>query len=155
MRKTFRQTFTPSGSDAAKNAADNLTQNAASSPSVNFHLRNAGFSADDVKLIANTLGMTPARELARLRSFSLSDNTIGNEGAKALAAALPKTLTELGLVGYAIGDQDGKAILEWAKYAAGFEWSVLRTTACHKGSAPNLETCKTHLPACQYFLKTR
>ena len=119
MRKTFRQTFTPSGSDAAKNAADNLTQNAASSPSVNFHLRNAGFSADDVKLIANILGMMPARELARLRSFSLSDIIIGDEGAKALAATLPKTLTELGLVGCALGDQGGKAILEWAKYASG------------------------------------
>jgi len=133
LRKTFRQTFTPSGSDAAKNAADNLTQNAASSPSVNFHLRNAGFSADDVKLIANTLGMTPARELARLRSFSLSDNTIGNEGAKTLAAALPKTLTELGLVGYAIGDQDGKAILEWAKYASGLRMVCLEDNRLSQG----------------------
>jgi len=133
LRKTFRQTFTPSGSDAAKNAADNLTQNAASSPSVNFHSRNAGFSADDVKLIANILGMTSARELARLRSFSLSDNTIGNEGAKALAAALPKTLTELGLVGCAIGDQGGKAILEWAKYASGLRMICIEDNRLSQG----------------------
>ena len=133
MRKTFRQTFTPSGSDAAKNATDNLTQNAASSPSVNFHLRNAGFSADDVKLIANILGMTPARELARLRSFSLSDNTLGNEGAKVLAAALPKTLTELGLVGCAIGDQGGKAILEWAKYASGLQMVCIEDNRLSQG----------------------
>ena len=133
MRKTFRQTFTPSGSDAAKNATDNLTQNAASSPNVNFHLRNAGFSADDVKLIANTLGMTPARESARLRSFSLSDNTLGNEGAKALAAALPKTLTELELVGCAISDQGGKAILEWAKYASGLRMVCIEDNRLSQG----------------------
>ena len=36
-----------------------------------------------------------------------------------LANALPKTLTELGLVGCSIGDQGGKEILEWAKYAGG------------------------------------
>jgi hypothetical protein len=36
-----------------------------------------------------------------------------------LANALPKTLTELGLVGCSIGDQGGKVILEWAKNASG------------------------------------
>ena len=86
-----------------------------------------------MKLIANTLGMTPARESARLRSFSLSDNTLGNEGAKVLAAALPKTLTELGLVGCAIGDQGGKAILEWAKYASGLRMVCLEDNRLSQG----------------------
>ena len=77
--------------------------------------------------------MTSARELARLRSFSLSDNIISDESAKALAAALPKTLTELGLVGYVIGDQDGKAILEWAKYASGLRMVCIEDNSLSQG----------------------
>ena len=43
----------------------------------------------------------------------------GDQGAMTLANVLPKTLTEIGLVGCSIGDQGGKEILEWAKYAGG------------------------------------
>ena len=49
----------------------------------------------------------------------MSYNAIGDEGASTLAASLPNTLAELGLVGCSIGDQGGGAILEWAKYASG------------------------------------
>ena len=133
LKENLQSALHTIGSDAAKNAANNLAQNAASSPRVNFHLGNAGFSADDVKLIANILDMTPARELARLHSFSLSDNIIGDERAKALAAALPKTLTELGLVGCAIGDQGGKAILEWAKYASGLRMICIEDNRLSQG----------------------
>ena len=101
--------------------ADKLASNAVSSPILNLHLRDARITAGDVKLIANALDMIPASELARLSSFSLSYNNIGDKGASTLANALPNTLTELGLVGCSIGDQGGKAILEWAKYAHGLQ----------------------------------
>ena len=107
------------GSDVTKTAADNLARIAVSSAALNLHLRNAKMTAADVKLIANALDRTPVSELARLVSFSLSYNAIGDEGASTLAASLPATLTELGLVGCSIGDQGGVAILEWAKYANG------------------------------------
>jgi hypothetical protein len=107
------------GSDVTKTAADNLARIAVSSAALNLHLRNAKMTAADVKLIANALDRTPVSELARLVSFSLSYNAIGDEGASTLAASLPATLTELGLVGCSIGDQGGGAILEWAKYANG------------------------------------
>ena len=107
------------GSDVTMAVADNFASSVVSSAILNLHLRNARITAGDVKLIANALDMTPSSELARLGSFSLSYNTIGDEGAKTLANALPKTLTELDLVGCSIGDQGGKEILEWAKYAGG------------------------------------
>ena len=107
------------GSDVTKKAADNLARLAVSSAAVNLHLRNAKMTAADVKLIANALDRTPVSELARLVSFSLSYNAIGDEGASTLAASLPTTLAELGLVGCSIGDKGGGAILEWAKYANG------------------------------------
>jgi hypothetical protein len=107
------------GSDVANTAADHLAKSAISSAALNLHLRNAQMTASDVKLIANALDRTTVSELARLVSFSLSYNAIGDEGASTLAASLPATLTELGLVGCSIGDQGGGAILEWAKYANG------------------------------------
>jgi hypothetical protein len=107
------------GSDVTKTAADNLARSAVSSAALNLHLRNAKMTAADVKLIANALDGTSVSELARLVSFSLSYNAIGDEGASTLAASLPATLTELGLVGCSIGDQGGGVILEWAKYAIG------------------------------------
>ena len=107
------------GSDVANAAADHLAKSAVSSAALNLHLRNAQMTAADVKLIANALDGTSVSELARLVSFSLSYNAIGDEGAKNLANSLPATLTELGLVGCSIGDRGGKAILDWAKHANG------------------------------------
>ena len=98
-------------------AADNLAISATSSAVLNLHLRNAKITASGVKLIANAMNIMPTCELARLGSFSLSYNSIGNEGAKTIANTLPNTLTELGLVGCSIGDQGGQEILEWAKHA--------------------------------------
>ena len=107
------------GSDVTKTAADNLARIEVSSAALNLHLRNAKMTAADVKVIANALDKTPVSELARLVSFSLSYNAIGDDGASTLAASLPATLTELGLVGCSIGDQGGAAMLEWAKHANG------------------------------------
>ena len=95
--------------DVTKTAADNLARISVSSAALNLHLRNAKMTAADVKLIANALDRTPVSELARLVSFSLSYNAIGDDGASTLAASLPATLTELGSVGCSIGDQGGGA----------------------------------------------
>ena len=100
------------GSDVTMVVADNLSSSVVSSYILNLHVRNARITAGDMKLIANALNMTPSSELAKLGSFSLSNNNIGDEGARTLANALPNTITELGLVGCSIGDQGGKEILE-------------------------------------------
>ena len=107
------------GSDVANTVADHLAKGAVSSSALNLYLRNAQMTASDVKLIANALDKTSVSELSRLGSFSLSYNTIGDEGANTLATCLPATLTELGLVGCSIGDQGGVAMLDWAKHANG------------------------------------
>ena len=113
-------------------AADNFASSVVSSSILNLHLRNARITASDVKIIANALDKTPSSELVRLGSFSLSYNTIGDQGAMTLANALPKTLTELGLVGCSIGDQGGKAILEWAKYAGGLRMICIENNIISK-----------------------
>ena len=107
------------GSDVANAVADHLAKSAVSSAALSLHLRNAQMTAADVKLIANALDRTSVSELTRLGSFSLSYNTIGDEGANTLAKCLPATLIELGLVGCSIGDQGGAAMLEWARHANG------------------------------------
>ena len=107
------------GSDVTMAAADSFASSVVSSSILNLHLRNARITASDVKIIANALDKTPSSELARLGSFSLSYNTIGDEGARTLANVLPNTLTELGLVGCSIGDQGDQIIFEWAKYMGG------------------------------------
>ena len=65
--------------------ADHLAKSAVSSAALSLHLRNAQMTAADVKLIANALDRTSVSELARLGSFSLSYNAIGDEGANTLA----------------------------------------------------------------------
>jgi hypothetical protein len=106
-------------SDVTKVAADTLVNRSASFDALDLHLRNAKIAAADVKLIANALDRISVSELARLGSLSLSYNAIGDEGANAIANALPNSLTELGLVRCSIGDQGGEAILDWAKCANG------------------------------------
>ena len=100
-------------------AADTLANRPASFVASDLHLRNVEIAAIDAELIANSLDRISVSELARLGSFSLSYNAIGDEGASAIANALPNSLTELGLVGCSIGDQGGEAILDWAKRANG------------------------------------
>jgi hypothetical protein len=119
LEESLQNALRAIGSDVTMAAADNFARSVVSSSILNLHLRNARITASDVKIIANALDKTPSSELARLGSFSLSYNTIGDQGAMTLANALPKTLTELGLVECSIGDQGGKEILEWAKYAGG------------------------------------
>ena len=106
-------------SNVTKVAADTLTNYPASFVALDLHLRNAKIAAADVYLIANALDRISVSELARLGSLSLSYNAIGDEGANAIANALPNSLTELGLVRCSIGDQGGEAILDWAKCANG------------------------------------
>jgi len=119
LEESLQNALRAIGSDVTMAAADNFARSVVSSSILNLHLRNARITASDVKIIANAMDKTPSSELARLGSFSLSYNTIGDQGAMTLANALPKTLTELGLVGCSIGDQGGKEILEWAKITSG------------------------------------
>ncbi|MDA9979925.1 hypothetical protein N9E38_00630 [Yoonia sp.] len=80
-----------------------------------LHLRNAGLTPQNVVPIAEALAHFDGPEL---RSFSISYNpSIGDVGAIALLTKLPKTVTELGMVGCALGDESGKALLDWGRQA--------------------------------------
>ena len=107
------------GSAGCIAAAQELGQASAQSSSINIHLRRAEIDDGGAALIARALKAVPNGERAKLRSFSLSYNKIGDRGALAIAGALPQTLTELGLVGCSIGDNGGQAVLHWAQQAAG------------------------------------
>jgi len=87
------------------------------SPEFDLHLRQAGLTGANTRRLAKALN-TDDSNGPRLRSFSASYNPdLGNEGAIALAQAFPDTLTELGMVGCAIGDAGGRALFEWAARA--------------------------------------
>lgn len=99
-------------------AAEKLIQTASGSSTRSIHLRSLGIDHDGAARIGYALTSISNAERVRLLSFSLSYNEIGDDGASALAAALPATLGELGMVGCSIGDNGGKAILNWARAAS-------------------------------------
>jgi hypothetical protein len=92
-------------------------ENHDASQNVVLHLRNCGIDGPGSARIADALMSVAIDEAAKLRSFSLSYNSIGDDGAILLARSLPRTLGELGLVGCSIHDRGMQALLEWAEQA--------------------------------------
>ena len=79
-----------------------------------LNLRSLDLSSAMVNQIAAGLSSS----IVPLSSISFSYNSaLGDAGAKALAAHLPKSLTELGMVDCGLQDEGGLALLEWAKTA--------------------------------------
>jgi hypothetical protein len=107
------------GSVACIAAADKLSGRPFAPGKLALHLRNADITADGALRIAGALGSVSEAELVKLGSFSLSYNEISDDGAIALAAVLPNTLGELGLVGCSISDLGANALLKWTKNASG------------------------------------
>lgn len=105
------------GNLACLHAADRLE---ASRPAkyYDLHLRNARLGALEAEIIAGAMRQVSFPKGPALASFSMSYNPdLTDAGVVALAQAFPPTLTELGLVGCAIGDEGGAALLRWAKQA--------------------------------------
>lgn len=119
LEESLQSALRTIGSTTCKDAADDLARRATNSPNVTLHLRRAGLSAYGAGLFANSLAFLSSQERARLHSFSLSYNEIGDRGAITLAGALPETLNELGLVGCSIADKGADALLQWAAGAQG------------------------------------
>ena len=76
-----------------------------------LHFRSLDLNATDAKAVAMILQQ--GKDAARIDSISFSYNLIGDAGAIDLAQSLPLSVSEIGLVGCEIGDQGGKAILNW------------------------------------------
>ena len=72
-----------------------------------LHLRGGGLDAASAKQLAAAL----AAEDPPINSFSVSYNPIEDSGAVALAAALPPTVAEIGMVGCGLGDAGARALL--------------------------------------------
>lgn len=100
-------------------AATDLLRGGTGKSSITLHLRDAQITAPGAVLLATALGRLSESESARLHSFSLSYNDIGDDGAIALATSLPDSLYELGLVGCGIGDAGAAAMRQWALQAQG------------------------------------
>jgi hypothetical protein len=98
---------------------------------VTVHLRQAGIDAAATGRLATALASVSDVEAARLISFSLSYNAIGDDGAIALSKALPASLPDLGLVGCGLNDIGMLALLDWAKAASGLRM------ICIEGNQPS------------------
>jgi len=106
------------GNVVCLNAAERLEASRASKVEYDLHLRNADLGASDAEIIAHGIHQNYLHNGPALRSFSMSYNPgLTDSGVVALARAFPSTLTELGLVGCAIGDEGGAALLRWSKQA--------------------------------------
>jgi len=98
--------------------ADALEASQALQSNYDLHLRRAGLNAQQAQSIATAIQAVSSQQGFALRSFSMSFNPgVSDAGAKSLARALPLTVTEVGLVGCAIGDEGGEALLSWTKQA--------------------------------------
>lgn len=81
--------------------------------SFDLHLRSAGLTEEDTLGLAAALKSLAGQEGPSMRSFSVSFNPGMNDiGATALLAALPTAVTEVGMVGCALGDASGHAVLD-------------------------------------------
>ena len=106
------------GTPSCLAAADRLEAATGSQAEFDLHLRRAGLNQADAEILADGILRSNTGNALSLRSFSASYNPeLGDVGAATLAAAFPTTMTELGLVGCAVGDAGARPILEWARSA--------------------------------------
>lgn len=105
------------GGQVCLRQADVLEESQASSH-YDLHLRRADLSAQQAENIAAAINTEWSEQKIGVRSFSMSFNPgLSDAGAISIASALPSSVTEVGLVGCAIGDEGGGALLSWAKQA--------------------------------------
>jgi hypothetical protein len=106
------------GKPVCMEVADELAASIRTSAGFDLHLRSAGLTQADARMLANGMIQSNADNGPVLWSFSASYNPeLGDAGASSLAGAFPNTMTELGLVACSIGDAGGRALLDWAKSA--------------------------------------
>ena len=106
------------GNVVCLNAAERLEASRALKVEYDLHLRNADLGASDAEIIARGIHQNYLNSGPALRTFSMSYNPgLTDSGVVALTRAFPSTLTELGLVECAIGDEGGAALLRWSKQA--------------------------------------
>lgn len=105
-------------SEACFRKAAQIDSQSESTGPITLELRSLGLTFPKAGYFSDNFKQVPPSELARLRSFSLSYNPIGSDGAITFIQALPTSLQELGMVGCDIGEEGGEAILEWTKQAS-------------------------------------
>lgn len=81
-----------------------------------LHFRGLDLNVSHVQAIAHCLSQEQEGK-GGYSSISFSYNVIGDLGATALAKHLPKSVSEIGLVGCGIGDAGGAELLKWMKNA--------------------------------------
>lgn len=115
-QKNIADVLRKKGNTECLNKADSL-QNDSNSQIV-LQLRSLSLNTSDIAEIANIIKEEKNNSNAILTSISFSYNEqIGNAGSVVLANALPPSIREIGLVDCGIGDQGGKAMLDWMQTA--------------------------------------
>lgn len=101
-------------SEVTRTAAKTLELAITSNSPFSLHLRSAGLSFSDAKILANAVKQYASKNKQNLQSFSVSYNpSLGDEGVAVLIHSLPQTVSEIGLVGCGISDIGGQALLKW------------------------------------------
>jgi hypothetical protein len=94
-----------------------------SESSYDLHLRDADLNLNQIKSIAEAIKIVHENGGPSLQSFSMSYNSnLGDEGVSILVKSLPQTITEIGLVQSAIGDNGAEALIGWATNAKQLRW---------------------------------
>ena len=115
-QKNIADVLRKKGNTECLNKADSL-QNDSNSQIV-LQLRSLSLNTSDIAEIANIIKEEKNNSNAILTSISFSYNEqIGNAGSVVLANSLPPSIRDIGLVDCGIGDQGGKAMLDWMQTA--------------------------------------
>lgn len=79
-----------------------------------LHLRSRNIDEKGARALADAMSSSGS---AHVTSFSMSYNPIGDDGCIALVAALPSSLSVLGMVSCGIGDGGGESLVEFVERA--------------------------------------
>lgn len=114
------------GIETCLNEASRLSKAMPLKSDFNLHLRRADLSLNDALNISEAIGLlqnaapdtTSEQQERSMKSFSISYNpNVQNAGVVAFTQNFPESLKEIGMVGCALGDESGEALLHWAQQA--------------------------------------
>lgn len=106
--KELAQVLRSKNTIACSKKADELEAN----PKVlNLHFRSLELNSTDMLALSKVLQREEAKQIHSI-SFSYNPE-IGDQGAIALAQALPSNIHEIGMVDCGIGDEGAAALLNW------------------------------------------
>jgi hypothetical protein len=114
-----------------------------------LELRSAKLDGENAIALANAIGFATKKTDFQLRLFSASYNSeMGAAGAAAILASMPSDLTEFGMVGCALNDEAGDAILQFMSRATSLKVICIEGNAFSNSMVMRITNAGRSLKGC-------